>query len=196
MDPSPLPLEPVSPIIDISRGDWETITMEKYQLIFHMVAANKTLKMSTMIHIIYWALCRWQALYTTLTVACEPIVSSRHCAKHLTHILSCIHRNSPRKWVLIVIHFMLEKTEAQRAVGLPKAIQLISREAEVQDESCCLPNFQAFYLTSTGHLTHLLPWCQCAQAPLCRMDCEVPRRPCPGFKKNRGKQRTRAQRSC
>lgn len=196
MDPSPLPVEPVSPITDISREDLETITMEKYYLVFDMVTANKTLKMSTMIHTIYRALCRWQALYTISTVACEPIVSSRHCAKHLTHILSCVHQNSSRKWVLIVFHFMLEKTEAQRGVGLPKAIQLKSSEAEVQDKSGCFPNFQAFYLTSTGHLTHLLPWCQRAQAPLCRMDSEVPRRPCPGFKKNRGKQRTRAQRSC
>lgn len=62
---------------------------------------NKTFTMSTMIHTINRALSRWQVLYTTSAVACEPLVGARRCSKHLIYILSFTAQNIPRKWVQV-----------------------------------------------------------------------------------------------
>lgn len=130
-----------------------------------MVTANKTLKMSTMIHI-YWALCGQQALYTTSAEACKPAVSSRRCAKHLICILSLIAQNSSRNWVLVLFLFYTWKDwGSEGTVDLSKVIHLVGSKVGVQDEPAWLPNFQALHLTPAGHLTYFLPRCQCAQAP-------------------------------
>ena len=127
--------------------------------------------MSTRIYTIYWALCRWQELYTIWVVAPEPLVSARYCAKHLICILSFKAQNSPRKSVLVLFQFDTWGKWVSEWPACPKkVIQLVG---VVQAGTSLTPNFSSIVFDTWPFDTFSAHEPMCTGPRCAGLDCEA-----------------------
>lgn len=149
--------------------------------------------MCTMIHTIYWAFHRWQALCTISAVACEPLVSARYCAQCLICILSFTAQTAQEMNVCTILILHLRK------LGLRKSDELAQSNTACRWQSwglsCSQPNSQIFkhciwYLLAIWHLF-------CLSANVYRPQvCMSRLRDLPSAPGNKEKHMTHAQSSC